>query len=683
MGRVQLSVEVGKPESDHESAPRRSYRAVKAAWTTPAGKPHVTTIYELYKDGIRSYGKHNALGQRKLLKLHEEEREVTKLVDGEEKKVMKRWQYFEMGPYNFITYNELDKVIDKVAAGLVNIGVRPGKDRFQIFAKTSPEWLEVALACASQTIPIVTAYDSLGVEGLMTSINEAETVGVFVDPNNLSTLASTLSRCPSIKSVIYRDYDDHLGDIQDSIKTIESLNGGIRVYRFSEILKLGEDNPVEPNPPKPEDCACIMYTSGSTGPPKGVIINHCTVIGGVAGASGIITCQTLSPSDVMLSVLPLAHILEYTAELLIFIWGVSLGYGHPRTLADTNMRNCKGDIRELRPTAMAAVPAVFEAVKKGIFAKVRAMPLMSRLIFSLAYQIKSRAVEYGLPSPLLDRFVFRKIKEATGGRMRYVMSGGASLSRDTRIFLKTLIGPCLMGYGLTETNAMAALMSPKYIDLDSTGQIVPSVTVKLVDVPDAGYFGQKGQGEIWIKGVSVSPGYFKNEEETKRAYQDGWFKTGDVGEWTENGSIRVIDRLKNLVKTANGEFIALERLESLYRSNAYVGNICVFANDLHYYPVGVIVPIESAVKQLCKEIGIEYTDTSIHNPVVIKKILESLHKTGRECGMRSNELLGAIALADEEWTPQNGLISSAQKIQRRAIRKKYENEIDQAFERGG
>lgn len=241
-----------------------------------------------------------------------------------------------------------------------------------------------------------------------------------------------------------------------------------------------------------------------------------------------------------------------------------MGYGNARTLSDANVRNCAGDIREFKPTILIGVPAVWETVKKGIISKANAGSAITRNLFWGALAAKQFLLANGLPGVgILDAVVFSKVRAATGGKVRICFNGGGPISKDTIRFISSAVGPLISGYGLTETAAMGAIQDPLWFDPESLGEMPGCIEMKLVDFPDAGYFAKNNpqQGEIWIRGNSVTSGYLNNEEETKAAFtDDGWFKTGDIGEWAPNGQIRIIDRKKNLVKTINGEYIALEKV---------------------------------------------------------------------------------------------------------------------------
>jgi long-chain acyl-CoA synthetase len=368
----------------------------------------------------------------------------------------------------------------------------------------------------------------------------------------------------------------------------------------------------------------------------------------------------LGPGDGLLTYLPLAHILEFVFENACLYWGGTMGYGNPKTLSDTSVRNCKGDIREFRPTVLVGVPAVWESVKKGIVAKVNSgSPVVKKLFWS-ALWAKNSLLYYGLPGAgILDAVVFKKVKEATGGRLRICMNGGGPIAKDTQRFISMAITPMINGYGLTETSAMGALMDPMEWNDEALGNIPGSVEVKLVDFPDAGYHvtnKPNPQGEIWIRGASVMKEYYQNPEETAAAMtSDGWFKTGDIGEWDQRGHLKVIDRKKNLVKTQNGEYIALEKLESIYRAATVVANICVYADEQKTKPVAIIVPAEPALKKLASQIGVQGNglEDLCHNKKVQSAVLKELQQAGRAGGLSGIEIIDGVVLADEEWTPAN------------------------------
>ena len=364
----------------------------------------------------------------------------------------------------------------------------------------------------------------------------------------------------------------------------------------------------------------------------------------------------IHPGDFLLAYLPQAHILEFVFENASIVWGSTMGYGSPKTLTDASVRNCKGDIAELKPTILVGVPAVWETVKKGIISKVSAGSAIQQKLFWGALSAKEFLMGSGIPgTKLLDALVFSKVRAATGGRLRICMSGGGPVAKDTQKFISYTIAPLIGGYGLTETTAMGALNDPLAWNPEAIGDIPCCIDVKLVDFEDAGYFAKNGQGELWIKGPAVTEAYWKNEEETKAAIRaDGWFMTGDIAEFDKHGHLRVIDRKKNLVKTLNGEYIALEKLESIYRASPLVANICVYAAEDKAKPIAIIVPAEAALTKLAKSNGIEGGLESLcENEKLNGLVLKEIQQAGRQGGLSGIEIIDGVALDAEEWTPQN------------------------------
>lgn len=522
-------------------------------------------------------------------------------------------------------------------------------------------WFSMAHGAFTQSMTIVTVYDTLGIEGLRSALKQTKPKAIFVDSGLLPVLNKALDDAPSIQDIILNNESTpNSKDLED----IKSKFLKINILPFDDLQKLGEENPSDHVPPGPEDLACIMYTSGTSGAPKGVTIKHKAIIAAVAGADSILG-DYVGPDDSVLAYLPQAHIIEFVIENGTFFWGVPMGYGSPRTLTDTSVRNCKGDLLEFCPTVLVGVPAVWETIKKGITAKVNAGGAISRFLFwgALAAKQAFLAAGFILGVRLLDAIVFDKVRAATGGKLRFCMSGGGPVAKDTQRFISMAIRPMISGYGLTETGGMGALNDPLAWTSDALGDIPASVEVKLVDYADAGYFTSNNppQGEVWVRGAAVTERYHDNEEETAAAIRaDGWFLTGDIGEFDGNGHLRLIDRKKNLVKTLNGEYIALEKLESVYRASSLLSNVCVYAAPDQTRPVAIVVPVEAALVKVAREKGVEGLgmEELIGDERVRGFVLEELQKVGKKGGLAGFEIVEGVVLDGEEWTPSNVSISS-------------------------
>ena len=656
----------GEKKKDGETVPRRNIRTKKELKVTP--EEGVNTVFDIVARSSKKFGNAKALGKRKLIETHEETKKVKKVVDGQEQEVDKKWTYFELSDYNYMSFTEYEQLAMKVGAGYRKLGMN-SQDRVHIFAATHPYWLATAHGAASQSMPIVTAYDTLGEEGLKHSLQQTHAKAIFLDPHLLTKLINPLKEAKDIQHVVYNDDDAPTSKadpdrVKADISKLKEAHSHLTVISFSELIKMGEDNMVDPVPPKADDLCCIMYTSGSTGTPKGVLLTHKNVVASIAGVDTIVG-PYLGPGDGLLTYLPLAHILEFVFETACLYWGGSMGYGNPRTLTDASLKNCKGDIQEFKPTILVGVPAVWETVKKGIMAKVAKMGAVKSNMFWGAMSSKSFLMNNsgylplsGVGTSILDSVVFKNVKDATGGRLRICMNGGGPVSKETQRFISMAIAPMISGYGLTETAAMGALMDPLSWTDAAIGEVVGSVEMKLVDFADAGYFSTNtpAQGEIWIRGASVTSGYLDLPKETEESFtSDGWFKTGDIGEFDAYGQLRIIDRKKNLVKTLNGEYIALEKLESIYRSCPVVGNICVYAAQDQQKPVAIVVPAEPALKSLASDNGVQGTglEDLCHNDKVNAAVLKEMQAAGKKGGLAPFEIIAGVVLSDEEWTPQN------------------------------
>lgn len=530
----------------------------------------------------------------------------------------------------------------------------------------------MAHACFRQGIPFCTAYETLGEEGLQHSLSEPEVVGVFTNAELLPTLANVIDKADTVKYVIYdgKPEDKHLNKVR---QVLESRQG--KVLTIEELWNEGKANPAEANLPTRDDVACIMYTSGSTGAPKGVILTHGNLVASIAAVELHVGDLLKPDDDTFLAYLPLAHILEFIVECTMIYVGVTMGYGKVKTLTQASVRNCDGDIKAFRPSIMIGVPAVWELIRKGILSKVNAGGSLKQKVFNGAMTIKKNKLP--LLTSIVDSVVFKAVKDQTGGRLRIALSGGAALSKETQEFLNNALVLLLQGYGLTESCGMTAILTPEFYSYGPSGGCVPAIEIKLRDVPDAGYFATNDppQGEVLIRGPAVTKGYFKRDDVNKESFEDGWFLTGDVGQWNPNGTLSIIDRKKNLVKLSGGEYIAIERLESVYKSSNLVSNICVHANSDAKQPMAIIFPREDNLTSAASKVGASGDlEELCKNRDVAKMVMEDVNQVGKKAGFKNLEMLQTVLLVPEELA-----MTAAQKLSRKDIIKKYEGEIKRVY----
>nr|GAT48813.1 long-chain-fatty-acid-CoA ligase [Mycena chlorophos] len=681
------SVEVSPPAADNEGPTRRLAISAEAL-VTGCGRG-VETVFELLQYCAKTYGTRDAVGWRDIIKIIEEQKDVKKVVDGKEVTEQKTWKYFQLSDYKYLSYVQLEEHVSEVARGLVDIGITT-EDVFNIFSQTSLNWQLIQHACSSISTTIATAYDTLGPAGLTHSLNEPNCVGLFTNAELLSTLVKVIPNTPSVKYIVF--------DGEPSPKVLASISESrpdIQVLTIDDLRARGRALPmsiVEGRRPTSATVSCIMYTSGSTGPPKGVVITHANLIASIGGVHKLLG-HHLTQDDAFLAYLPLAHILEYIVELIMMFAGMPIGFGRVKTLTDASVRNCDGDIKAFRPTIMVGVPAVWETIRKGIVGKVQAGGSIRSSVFRGAVEAKKRNIP-GL-SQIADSAILSSVRAATGGRLRIAMSGGAAISKETQEFLSVALVMLLQGYGMTETCGMCCIMPPEVFRYDSVGLPVPCAEIKFLDVPEAGYFscGRNGsteeRGEVCIRGTSVIAGYYKRpdlNEDPNIFPGDGWLRTGDIGRWNPDGTLTLIDRIKNLVKLAGGEYIALEQLESTYKACNLVSNICVHASQDAKAPIAVIFPHESNLRAALRN-GAAGSDVDANAGLpelcadkrVSALVLKECNALGKKNGFKGTETLTAVILGPDEWTPESGLVTAAQKIQRVVIAKTFADEIKEAY----
>ncbi|KAG8878504.1 long-chain fatty acid-CoA ligase [Tulasnella sp. 331] len=677
------SVEVkGAPKVQSESIPRRSYCSPDLLVTQPA--PGVATVTDVLRYATRTHGGKNAFGWRNVIKVIEEEKEVKKNVGGKEVVEKKTWKYFQLSDYEYMSYIEFSTRVKQLAAALIKHGVGKG-EVFNVYASTCLNWQTMQQSCAMISTVIATAYETLGEEGLQHSLAEPECVGLFTHDELLPIVAKVLASTPTVKLVIYDGEPK-----QDVLDKLKAAREGLVLIHIDELIKEGKElvdqTNFEERAPKSEDMSCIMYTSGSTGAPKGVMLTHYNLVASVAAVFTLLGHQ-LRTDDTLLAYLPLAHILEYIVELTFFFAGVTLGFGKVKTLTDASVRNCLGDIKAFRPSILVGVPQVWETIRKGIMSNVAKMPAFKQTIFNGALTLKKNLP---MTKGLVDGAVLGAIKAGTGGRLRFAMSGGAALSRETQEFLDLALVMMLQGYGMTESCGMCTILPPEYMQYGCVGTPVPSIEIKMIDAPEAGYITSETpqRGEIVIRGPSVTKGYFKRDDlnsDDSIFTKDGWFRTGDIGQWNKDGTLSVIDRIKNLVKLSGGEYIALERLESTYKAVNVINNICVHAHSDAKQPMAIIHPHENNLRAALAAdpstagLAKEEIHKLCEDKDVCSLVLKQCNAVGKKNGFKGMELLEAVVLTPEEWTADNQMVTAAQKINRKKIAERYKDEIKAVY----
>nr|CAD1824569.1 unnamed protein product [Ananas comosus var. bracteatus] len=607
----------------------------------------VSTFAELFEMCCTRYAHTPLFGSRKLIS-----REIEVNSEG------KSFEKLHLGDYEWLSYGEAFNVVCHFASGLVQIG--HGKDeRVAIFAETRAEWQIALQGCFRRSITVVTVYASLGEGSLPTEVTT-----VICGPKELKKLIAISGQLDTVKSVIYMNEEGVSSDVSSAEK-----NTNWKIVQFEEVVELGKENPADADLPVSADIAVIMYTSGSTGVPKGVMMTHHNVLATISAVMTIV--PDIGNNDVYMAYLPLAHILELAAEAVMAAIGGAIGYGSPLTLTDTSnkiKKGTKGDASVLRPTLMTAVPAILDRVRDGVRKKVDEKGGIAKKLFDIAYSRRLAAINgswFGACGPeklLWDVLVFKKVHAILGGRIRFVLSGGAPLSGDTQRFINICLGaPIGQGYGLTETCAGGTFSEFDDTSVGRVGAPLPCSYIKLIDWPEGGYLitdSPMPRGEIVIGGPNVTVGYFKREAKTKESYKVDergmrWFYTGDIGRFHPDGCLEIIDRKKDIVKLQHGEYVSLGKVEAVLIGSPYVDNVMVYADPFHSYCVALVVAARKAVDE----------------------VLRSLVKVAKQANLDKFEIPSKIKLLHEPWTPESDLVTAALKLKREVIRKVFADDL--------
>ncbi|KAI8647725.1 hypothetical protein BD408DRAFT_377864 [Parasitella parasitica] len=632
----------------------------------PELKKEECTISRVWKDTVKANGSKSVFGYRSLIKIH------TKETKSSENGKTKKWSYFELGDYKWMTYREADEKVKKVASILQRHGLKHG-DIVILFCKTRAEWMITALACFSMGLVITTAYDSMPAESVNHIVKETEAKAIFTETSLFGTLNKAytkLDKGSQPKFVFYA------GKEFEAPEEVKKFNDGkaddVKIMPFDEIVENEIDaEHVEPVvKPKPDDLALVMYTSGSTGPPKGVELTNANIIAATGAAEYLVIELIKNENHRYIGFLPLAHVLEFLVEFIMISMGVPIGYGSIRTLmndfvcgADGEGKG-EGDLKALKPTIMAGVPAVWEKIKKGVETKLDKQHWAVKKIFNAAIEMKWQMLQFfGKSNTLTDAYdsaIFGAIREVTGGCLKYGISGGAPVSFETQKFITSSLCFMLQGYGLSECCGLAAVTLPSFGMITGViGPPSPSIEFRFVDVPDTDYKAEDNVGELWLRGPSLMRGYFKRPDLTKEAItSDGWFKTGDIARLNKDGTFAITDRAKNLVKLAHGEYIALENLESKYRNCNNIKNICLIADSDKSYIIAVVEPADDDVDK--------------------EKLLKELQQTASSSGCSRVEIIKDIVVTRHvDW--QKEYLTTSGKIKRRDIVKGNKEKIDEVY----
>lgn len=578
-------------------------------------------------------------------------------------------------PYRWLSYKQVSDRAEYLGSCLLHKGHKPSQDSFVgIFAQNRPEWIISELACYTYSMVAVPLYDTLGTEAVIYIINKADIAAVICDtPQKASVLLENVEKSltPGLKLIILMD------SFKEDLKE-RGEKSGVEVLSFADAENIGKENFRKPVPPEPEDLGIICFTSGTTGDPKGAMLTHQNV---VANASAFLKCLehtfVPTPEDVSISYLPLAHMFERVVQTVAYSSGARVGFfqGDIRLLQD--------DMKTLKPTLFPVVPRLLNRVYDKV--QNEAKTPLKKFLLNLAISCKFSEVKRGIirNNSLWDKLIFAKIRNTLGGKVRIMVTGAAPISAPVLTFLRAALGcPVFEAYGQTECTAGCTLTTPGDWKPGHVGVPLVCNHVKLEDVPDMNYFSVNGEGEVCVKGTNVFKGYLKDPAKTDEALDEhGWLHTGDIGRWLPNGTLKIIDRKKNIFKLAQGEYIAPEKIENIYIRSRPVLQVFVHGESLRSSLVAVVVPDAESLPSFAAKLGVKGSFEELcQNQAINEAILQDMQKLGKESGLKSFEQVKSIYLHSEPFSIENGLLTPTLKAKRGELSKHFQPQINSLYE---
>lgn len=564
------------------------------------------------------------------------------------------------------------RLVSALALALEEYGIRPG-DRVALLSENREEWALADYATMGLGAIDVPLYPTLPPQEVEYILRDSGARGVILSTaGQLQKINGIKARLPELKLILVMD------SVETSDPTVRSLHDLIR-EQLTHTPAPEDKFRRRALEAKPEDTATIIYTSGTTGQAKGVVLTHANIV------SNIKACMPLFPftdKDVALSFLPLSHIFERMIEYFECWNGVSIAYAESIDALPQNMI-------EVRPTIMAVVPRVLEKAHGRVLDAVREGTAARRKLFRWALrvgwefassQLERRPPALGLRLKHIfsDSLAGSKIRARFGGRVKYLISGAAPLSKEIAEFFCAMGLPVYEGYGLTETSPVIAVNYPGAVKLGTVGPVLHSVEVKMGE-ESAGAEGRTG-GEILVRGASVFPGYYKLEEESQRAFSGGWFHTGDLGRLDADGYLTITGRKKNLMKTSGGKYVSPEKIEALFQGHPYVAQMMVLGDSRHFV-AALIVPDFGRLEAFARQRGIEFQSRAelIALPAVCGLMQQQVDEACQT--LAHYEQIHQFALLPAEFSIETGELSPSLKVKRFVVEERYRELIEELYRR--
>ncbi len=568
------------------------------------------------------------------------------------------------GTYHPLGYSEVRRKAELCAFGLASLDIQRG-DRVSIIAENRPEWVYADQGIAALGAVSVPVYPTMTAKQNEYIFNDAQIKAVIVSNQfQLNKVLKATEAVPSLKHMIV---------MNENVNATEP-----NVITFSKLLELGEafetKNPNHVNEArkqvKPDGLLTIIYTSGTTGNPKGVMLTHWNLSSNIMDAS---TCIKIEENDVLLSFLPLSHSFERMAgNYTAMACGGTIAYAESIETVQTNLI-------EVKPHIITTVPRLFERMHSRIMKQVDLAPPKRKKLFFWSLEIGKQfaaARKANKFSPILnlkhaiaDTLVLSKIRERLGGRMKFMVSGGAALPKEFGGFFEAIGIIIIEGYGLTETGPVISANRLDDYKFGAVGKPIPNVEVKIAK-----------DGEILARGPNIMKGYWNLPQMTAEVIDnEGWFHTGDIGELGSDGFLRITDRKKHLFVSSGGKNIAPQPIENLFLSSKFIEQF-VLIGDRRMFCTALVVPDFDALKAYAKEKGIRvnHNHELVRHPeinAVIEKDIEQIQKD-----LANFERVRKFILLAKPFTIEDGELTPTQKIKRKVVEEKYAELIDGMYQ---
>ena len=556
------------------------------------------------------------------------------------------------GKWREYSMREYIETTDNLSFGLIQLGIQKD-DKVAIISSNRPEWNMFDMAVMQIGAIAVPIYPTISEGEYRYILNHAEITCLFVEENLLHKVVNILPEIAGLKNVF-------TFGLKDNYNT------------FADVVELGKNNPDKAeldkrrSAVKNSDTACMIYTSGTTSNPKGVMLSHNNVLQQIYNLE-----HTPSKwSKKAFSFLPLCHTYEKMLVYLYQYLGMSVYYVESLATLSEN-------IKEVNPTMMSCVPRVLEKIYDKLYVSGKKLSFVQRMIYFWAfrlatkYKITGLSGWYKLKHKLADKLIYSQWRKAIGGNFDIVVSGSAALQSHIAAFFSAIGMPVFEGYGLTESSPVIAVSSRERNGrrFGTVGLPLPGVEVKIGE-----------RDEIICRGHNVMQGYYKEPALTAEAIdQDGWLHTGDTGKFTDEGQLIITGRLKGIFKTSFGKYVNPQLIEDKYMQSPFIENMMVVGEN-QKFAAALIIPDFVYLRQWAKENKIDYSSNQemIKNPEV-RKQYERIIKEYSSC-FGDTEKIKRFALIADEWSQENGILTPTLKVKRRIVQEKYMREIEKLFE---